>query len=679
MGTMVVLVAPANWAGGRAGERAQRELMRRKDGRVRAVMDSLLGMRAVKLMAWEQHFEAAIGRERKAELSALGRTFKVQVAVDAFFAAVPYAVVLVSFGVFCLVRGTEDLTADRIFVSLSLFNIIKFLFMLFPSSLMDAIRLFVSFRRMDDFLAADEVDVDAAVSQEVTDVRNSLEISDGDFSWLTVGENVLEDIALEVPRGSLVAVVGAVGAGKTSLLAAALGEMEKNRGRVSLSRGASLAYVPQRAWIRNATVERNVTFNRPYSRGRFQQVVRSCALDADLELMPAGSDTEIGENGVNLSRGQKQRVSLARAAYSDADVFLLDDPLSALDMHVGKHVFERLLSSETGLLREKTRVLVTNNLGFLHRTDRIYVLRSGRIVEEGTFEELSVGESELSRFLQASASNSSERKEEIVSDSQGATSKNDRVDYDRVLSHDNERSDGHDDDDDDDNSREGGRLVRSEAVAEGHVGSHVYLRYLKSFGPLLFLLISVLYLVGQVLQVGTGLVLASWADANGGGNGTHQGWPGRYLGSYAGLALGDSGLQLAREIWLLLVCCRVSSSVHANLLDAVFRSPMSFFDQNPTGRILNRFSADVNSVDQVIPVRLSQLLRCVSEVAATLALVCYSVPLVAAVFVPLAAFYVYVQRYFTSTSSQLERMDYVSRSPILSHFSETWQGVTSIR
>jgi ATP-binding cassette, subfamily C (CFTR/MRP), member 1 len=237
---------------------------------------------------------------------------------------------------------------------------------------------YVSVKRLNKFLNAEETNPDNVTHKPS---ENALEITNGVFSW---GEEVptLNNINIKMRKGRLDAVVGPVGCGKTSLISALLGEMDKIRGSVNID--GTLAYVPQQAWIQNATLQDNITFGKPFNKRFYDQVVEACALKTDFAMLPGGDQTEIGEKGINLSGGQKQRVSIARAVYSRADIYIFDDPLSAVDSHVGKHIFDNVLS-ETGILKGKTRFLVTHAISFLPKVDEIYVMTKGEISESGTY------------------------------------------------------------------------------------------------------------------------------------------------------------------------------------------------------------------------------------------------------------------------------------------------------
>jgi ATP-binding cassette, subfamily C (CFTR/MRP), member 1 len=236
----------------------------------------------------------------------------------------------------------------------------------------------VSVKRINKFLNSEEIDPNNVMNKPS---ENALSITNGTFTW--GGEHTtLKNINLRVKKGNMTAIVGSVGSGKTSLVSALLGEMQKLNGDVNVD--GRVAYVSQQAWIQNATLQENILFGLPLNKEFYNQVIEACALRADLAMLPGGDQTEIGEKGINLSGGQKQRVSLARAVYSQADIYLFDDPLSAVDSHVGKHIFDNVMS-DNGLLRGKTRFLVTHAVIFLPKVDEIYVIVNGEITENGSY------------------------------------------------------------------------------------------------------------------------------------------------------------------------------------------------------------------------------------------------------------------------------------------------------
>lgn len=256
------------------------------------------------------------------------------------------------------------------------------------NSLMQSV---VAIKRINKFMNSEEI-----AAENVTHEPNehSLEIKNGSFSWGS--ETCLKNINIKVKKGRLVAVVGQVGSGKTSLISALLGEMEKLTGSVNID--GRVAYLPQQAWIQNATLKDNILFGKPFNETLYNKVIDSCALTSDIKMLPGGDQTEIGEKGINLSGGQKQRVSLARAVYSGADIFILDDPLSAVDSHVGKHIFDNVIS-DSGFLKGKTRLLVTHSMAFIPQFDEILVMVNGEITESGSYRELLAQKKAFAEFL----------------------------------------------------------------------------------------------------------------------------------------------------------------------------------------------------------------------------------------------------------------------------------------
>lgn len=225
--------------------------------------------------------------------------------------------------------------------------------------------------------------------------ENPVTIENGTFSW---GEQtILKNMNISLKQKTLTAVVGTVGAGKSSLLAAILGEMIKLNGKVNTY--GKIAYVSQQAWIQNATLKENILFGKSLDESRYKKVVEACALKTDFEILPAGDQTEIGEKGINLSGGQKQRISLARAVYTNADIYLLDDPLSAVDSHVGKHLFENVIGPH-GMLKHKTKLLVTHAVTYLPQSHQIIIIKDGSISDVGTYQALVDKKGDFAEFMQ---------------------------------------------------------------------------------------------------------------------------------------------------------------------------------------------------------------------------------------------------------------------------------------
>ncbi|VDM43710.1 unnamed protein product [Toxocara canis] len=373
----------------------QVEQMKHKDERLKLMSEILNGIKVLKLYAWERSMQRIILEIRQKEILVLRRLAFYNAVITLSWSCAPFLVAVLTFGVYVNIDPLNNvLTPQVTFVGLSLFNILRFPMAVFAMIFSQAVQCAVSNGRLKSFLADEEMD---PFVTEGSSACGAVVIKGGNFSWDS-SELTLKDINLNIKKGELVAVVGSVGSGKSSLLSAMLGEMDRQSGEVAIS--GSVAYVPQQAWIQNMSLRDNITFNKSYVPEFYDTVIDACALGPDLATLPAGDSTEIGEKGINLSGGQKQRVSLARAVYSDSDIMLLDDPLSAVDAHVGKHIFEHVIATNGGLLAGKTRILVTHGLHYLRRCDQVIVMKDGTISEIGTYEQLMASEGAFADFLE---------------------------------------------------------------------------------------------------------------------------------------------------------------------------------------------------------------------------------------------------------------------------------------
>jgi ABC-type multidrug transport system fused ATPase/permease subunit len=501
----------------------------------------------------------------------------------------------------------------------------------------------------------------------------------------------LEDVNLRIPPRALVAVVGRVGSGKSSLVSAILGELQRRSGTVRVH--GSVAYSAQAAWIYNGTVRDNILFGLPYEPKRYRRAIYVSALNADLEILPAGDLTEIGEKGINLSGGQKQRVSLARLVYANADVNILDDPLSALDAHVGDHVFQKILSNEHGVLRRKTRVLVTNHLQYASRCDWIVLMENGRIAGQGTLQHLTTSSPRFVEMLAAMTATRSTQSKTQVGDPNTEPAEDDlhRLDADDADGH-RERSEstkertsffsssgvGSGDPSvtgrETQKSTDRGQLVVTEEINKGHVALSVYWGYAKRCGnPYLFIAILSLFFVSAGEAVVNNWWLSFWSEHE------QQYTLGFFLGIYFALAAGHAIISFFRTYWFLLLTLVAARYLHAELLDSVLRAPMAFYDVTPVGRILVRFSRDIMQIDFQLPQQYISFLQQIASIIAAYVFIAVIFPIFVAAMVPITVLYFVLQQIYNPANIQFRRLDSISKGPIYSHFSETLNGLTTIR
>ncbi|CAH4037822.1 unnamed protein product [Pieris brassicae] len=694
LAVMIVLI-PVNGLIANRVKTLQIRQMKYKDERVKLMNEILNGIKVLKMYAWEPSFEDQVIKIRNKEMNVLKQTAYLNSATAFIWSCAPFLVSLMSFGCFVLVNDTQVLDSKTAFVALSLFNILRFPLSMLPNVISNVVQTAVGINRLNKFMNAEELD-EESVEHDPKD-PNPLSIENCNFSWGDTPEPILKNINLQVPKGHLVAVVGAVGSGKSSLLSALLGEMYKTSGRINTF--GTFAYVPQQAWIQNATLQDNILFGNSLDKGKYNNVINMCALKPDFEMLPGGDQTEIGEKGINLSGGQKQRVSLARAVYCDADNYFLDDPLSAVDSHVGKHIFDKVIGPN-GLLQNKTRVWVTHQVSYLAQTDLVVVLRDGEVSEVGTYQQLLEKKGAFAEFLLNHLSDaertSPEELDEIKQDLEsklGSEFQN-KLQRARSLSESASETEvpaGGDrrgsvkrrtPEDNAEERKEKNKLIEAEKAETGSVKWAVYKQYLTSVGVMASLVTFIMNMILQMFQVGSNYWLAKWSNDNQMMvNGTvDKSRRDLFLGVYGGLGIGQVITVSVSSLALYLGTLVAARTLHSKLLSGVLRAPsIGFFDCTPTGRILNRFSKDVEVLDNVLPMTLRGWTACFFSVLGTLFVISVSTPIFVFAIVPIGVLYYVIQRFYVATSRQLKRLESVSRSPIYSHFSESITGATTIR
>uniref|UniRef100_A0A8B9FKZ9 Canalicular multispecific organic anion transporter 2 n=1 Tax=Amazona collaria TaxID=241587 RepID=A0A8B9FKZ9_9PSIT len=709
---VMVLLIPFNSAIAMKTRAFQVEQMRYKDSRIKLMNEILGGIKVLKLYAWEPSFSEKVLEIRKNELRVLKKSAYLNSLSNFAWISAPFLVALTTFAVYVSVDEKNILDAEKAFVSLSLFNILKFPLSMLPQVISNIVQTSVSLKRIQQFLSHDELDPNSVETKAIAP-GNAISVTNASFSWGKELKPSLKDINLLVPSGALVAVVGHVGCGKSSLVSALLGEMEKLEGEVAVK--GSVAYVPQQAWIQNATLKDNILFGQAPNEQKYQNVLEACALKTDLEVLPGGDQTEIGEKGINLSGGQRQRVSLARAVYSNSDIYLLDDPLSAVDSHVAKHIFDKVIGPD-GVLKGKTRILVTHGISFLPQVDHIVVLGDGKISEMGSYQDLLKQNKAFAEFLRNYALD-----EDIEEDEPTGTESCLQHALEEVLLAEDTLS-IHTDLADNEPvtnevrkhflrelsviSSEGGecpnkmstkrricdkkpaepplprknlneKLIQAETAETGRVKLTVFWQYMKAVGPVTSLVICFLYCCQNAAAIGANVWLSDWTNEPVINETQHN--TTMRIGVYAALGLLQGLIVLISSFTLAMGGISAARSLHTALLENKFHTPQSFYDTTPTGRIINRFSKDIYVIDEVIPPTIVMFFGTFFSSLSTMIVIIASTPLFAVVIVPLAILYFFVQRFYVATSRQLKRLESVSRSPIYSHFSETVSGASVIR
>ena len=650
---MIVMI-PVNGFIARIMKTLQKEQMTNKDSRTRLMTEILNNMKSIKLFAWGQAFMNKLNYVRNdQELKTLRKIGAAQAFANFTWSTTPFLVSCSTFTVFVLTKD-QPLTTEIVFPALTLFNLLTFPLAVLPMVITSIIEATVAVGRLTSFFKAEELQEDAVIWKSPATNRGdvSVRVRGATFTWdRNESRRCLEDIDFAAHKGELSCVVGRVGAGKSSLLQAILGDIWKIHGEVVVH--GKTAYVAQQSWVMNASVKENVVFGHRWDPHFYELTIKACALLEDLKTLPDGDQTEVGERGISLSGGQKARLTLARAVYARADVYLLDDCLSAVDQHVGRHLIDNVLGPK-GLLAGKTRVLATNSIPVLLEADFIALLRDGSILEKGTYEQLVAMKGDVANLIRT-ANNEEEEASTPSEETSEVTSSPNSEESATVIGAGNSEEEA-------DEAQEGigqlapirpggasvvrkpsqatlrrasttsfkgprGKLNDEEGAGikskqskefseQGKVKWNVYGEYARTSNLIAVGIYLICLLSAQTAQIGGSLWLKNWSEINQEYGGNPE--VGKYIGIYFAFGIGGAGLVVIQTLILWIFCsievrasCQMSATairagranygttfvvmqasrkLHERMAYAVFRSPMSFFETTPAGRILNRFS-----------------------------------------------------------------------------------------
>ncbi|TMW69140.1 hypothetical protein Poli38472_001296 [Pythium oligandrum] len=616
-------------------------IMTLQDSRMKVIKEIFAAMQTIKFNAWEKQIMNRIDTEREKEMVCISKFhYAVGLSVGLLRSS-PLIVSTVSFAVYALVMK-ETLTASKVFTSIVLFNSIRMPLSQLPESFQACMQGWNALKRISKYLEIEEVDA-SAVSRDARGYPSDVMIAfeNADFMWKAAAEgeepkHVLKNVDFQVRKGEFAVVHGPVGAGKSSLLAAILGELPSATGKVFV-RTEKVAYYSQQSWIQHLTIRDNILFGLPFDAKKYERVIDACGLVKDLAQFPAGDMTEIGQKGVNLSGGQKARVSLARACYSDADIYILDSPLAAVDAVVQSEIFSKCMCD---LLKDKTIVLVT------HLRD---VIDAEAVNVKISLTEGGVSMVEHFQRKQSRRAFATFNAEAGDSESLGEV----------VQTTD-------------------GKLVEDEAREDGRVSMGVFWDTYAAFGGHATAIPFVITLVGgAVFSVCSDLWMSYWTGEMDSSEGSVSVDTGILV--YGALGAIASFFLIARNLSNAYTSVKASRSLFRNMTSALFNAPLRFFDANPIGRIINRYSEDFNAIDYrlafsfygifiVSVINFSQIIAAI-----------YVIKYAGILILPLLWIYVRTSLYYLSSSREITRLLKVSNSPILSHVAQSEEGATVLR
>nr|POF14566.1 abc transporter c family member 3 [Quercus suber] len=667
-----VFVMLANVPLGKLQEKFQDKIMESKDKRMKATSEILRNMRILKLQGWDMKFLAKIMKLRKTEAGWLKKYVYTSAMTSFVFWGAPTFVSVVTFGT-CMLMGIP-LESGKILSALATFSILQGPICSLPDTISMVVQTKVSLDRIASFLRLDDLQPDVIERLPRGSSDTAIEIIDGKFSWdLSSSNPTLKDINLKLQHGMRVAVCGTVGSGKSSLLSCILGEVPKISGTVKLC--GTKAFVAQSPWIQSGKIEENILFGMEMEREKYETVLEACCLKKDLEILPFGDQTVIGERGINLSGGQKQRIQIARALYQDADIYLFDDPFSAVDAHTGSHLFKECL---LGLLRSKTVVYVTHQVEFLPAADLILVMKDGRITQGGKYSDILNSGTDFMELVGAhekalSALDSTEAGSVSESTSEEAgnmASTNGVVQKQEDKDVQNGKAD--------DAVGSKGQIIQEEEREKGKVGLSVYWKYITmAYGGALVPIILLAQVLFQTLQIGSNYWMA-WASP------ISQDVKPAVSSStliivFVSLAIGSSFCILVRAMLIGTAGYKTASQLFSKMHFCIFRAPMSFFDATPSGRIISRASTDQSTVDLRMQYVVSSFAFSMIQLLGIIAVMSQVAWQVFIVFIPVIATCIWYQQYYIPSARELSRLVGVCKAPVIQHFAETLSGASTIR
>ncbi|KAI9095088.1 P-loop containing nucleoside triphosphate hydrolase protein [Phlyctochytrium arcticum] len=695
----LLLVIPMQAAFATQFSNLRKKSVRFRDDRIKSVSDMLAGIMVVKLYAWEIPFTGKINELREQELGYIKSASVLRAINEALYFASSAVTSLFGFVTYFLIGGI--LTPSRIFTCLTYLSSVRLVLTnFFPKAIQFTSESLISLKRIEAFLSLPEIeatrDIEAekAFLESLHDPEVMVAIRNGTFSWGAIPSSleskgqvvhqtmddishaesraVLRDINLTVRKGECIGVCGPVGSGKSSLANAILGEMECLRGKAGL-RSRKVAYAAQSPWILTGSIRDNITFGLPFDEQWFAEVVRVCAMERDIQRFSHGIHTVIGERGVTLSGGQRARLALARAVYFNADIYILDDPLSAVDTNVGRHLFEQCIQ---GLLKPKAVILISHQLQYVRNCDRLVLVENGRISADGPYDQiLHVSKTNFATTLREAASRPVDM-DQTVDDGEEPISRTETLDSETadgqpktVIVEDGQVIVPKDED-----GPSSGEMSK-EQVAQGTIGAATYYRYFRSGGGLFVVVVLCISLIlGEAVADVTNWWLAHWSQQD---DLDKQDSTNAWV--FFALVVGAVIISNGRAILFFYVSWAAGRVLFVKMLQAVFRSPMNFFQINPHGRLMNRFSRDINLLDEMLPQTFFDFIQCSFMIIGTLVISVIIIPYIL-VLVPFifVGFYL-LRRAYVLASRQVKRIESVTRSPVYSNIPTTLEGLSTVR
>ncbi|KAF7992271.1 hypothetical protein HCN44_001596 [Aphidius gifuensis] len=694
IGALLMFIPLQGWLGKRSSI-LRLETAIRTDERVRLTNEIINGIQAIKMYTWERPFSALMEKARKIEISVIrSMSYLRGISMSFIMLTTRLALFITILSIIFLRKSDENsnqdgITVQIVFMLAAYYTVLRTpMTVFFPLGIVLTAEAVVSIRRLQNFMLYEEISTEKSIETfennshqdnknvektEDKKVDNSVENKDGGIvlegvyaKWLKNGtDDTLTNINMKVKPGQLVAIVGQVGSGKSSLLNVILRELETYNGSVDVH--GVTAYASQEPWLFAGSVRTNILFGKKMDEKRYEQVVKVCQLKRDFRLFPYGDKTLVGERGVSLSGGQRARINLARAVYADSPIYLFDDPLSAVDAHVGKHMFEECIER---YLKGKTRILVTHQVQFLDNVEKIIVLKDGAIQAEGSYKELIAQGVDFGRLLETPA----EEDDSTISPSiSAANSRHSSIASKRSLKIST--------------TIENEPEEIAELRTKGKIGAKTYLAYFKAGGNCLIFSVMFLCIATQIFISGGDYFINDWVNVE------ESNSSGIYLQVFVRILIPadwckyiytiimacTTVVTLVRSFAYYAACMKASRRLHDRMFGSISRATMRFFNTNTSGRILNRFSKDMGSIDELLPMALFDCIQIGLQLLGIIIVVAITKPILLIPTCIIGIIFYYLRIFYLPTSRSVKRLEGISRSPVYNHLSATLQGLATIR
>lgn len=664
-------------------------------------MDEIIkGIQVIKMYAWEKPFSKVVAKLRQNEIRVIRYVSWIRGILVSFIIFPSRTSIFLSLALYVVLGNV--MTSYHAFVITAFYNVVNVSMLVsFPNSVTILAETRVSVKRLEKFMLSEEFEITSKTNgtDEDADVQPEIILSDISAKWNEESpEPNLKNINLKLRNSNVVVIIGKVGAGKSTLLQAILSEIPIDSGDLQIS--GKISYASQEPWIFASSVRKNILFGEKMDKSRYETVVRVCALERDFELFPHGDETIVGERGTSLSGGQKARIGLARAVYRKADIYLLDDPLSAVDTHVGRHLFDSCIKD---FLKDKLVILVTHQLQYLQYVDKIVVLNNGSIDEIGTYENLKESGLDFAKLLP----DETEREVEQVDGTSlevEQSKENEELTYHVTQSKSNsgysplklnENSDETIPENDSEseqskmlqktsrvnslnkpviNESKKEQQVYDENRSDGSIGLFHYKSYLKAAGGyFLWLIVTVFFILAQLSASAGDYYLSYWvsnektrsmnSQVKALNDTTNLEFDERSnvdLLIFTAITLATIFFTLTRSFLFFNQAMLSSKTLHNLMFIGITKASMFFFNTNPSGRILNRFSKDIGQIDENLPIVMIDVVQIFLALTGIVVVVTTVNPLFLVPTFFIAVIFYYLRSFYLKTSRDLKRLEATS-------------------